>query len=326
VKKSEDGMIETSKITAHRAFQAARKVDGKIEPSHNRGAARSAFALICLLCALSWFQGLAALAAAVSFTPNPNTNGGNIIGRIPMTKLGNLKLPRGRAYFKSNELEVTAVPEFQFDRLLVLSGPILKCWSSIDGTNASINGIVYFQDGEWLKYIDESVPDKVITSNNVYTGQITGLKSGYLEVTVEGGQPPVKVAIADLQEVSSPRAYRFAVPVNAFLTVPQGQPFQGESADVSIKASSKIIALSAVKRDPLMQGDGDISKNKLIALWAGLSTVEALQFLPFAILEGPLRKDLVRQYHSRMEQSEIQSNTAATTSFQVSPRAPGAFP
>ncbi len=282
--------------------------------------------MTAVLVFLLWSQALSALAAAVSFSPNANTNGGNIIGRIPMTKLGSLKLPRGRAYFKSNELEVTAVPEYQFDRTLVLSGPILKCWSSIDGTVASVNGIVYFQDGDWLKYIDENVPDKVITANNVYTGQITGLKNGTLEITPEGSQTPVSVSIADLQDVSSPRAYRFAVPVNAFLAVPQGQPFEGESTDVSMRASSKIIAMSAVKRDPLMQGDGDVSKNKLIALWAGLTTVQALQFLPFAILEGPMRRDLVRQYHSRMQQSEIQSNTATTTLYQISPNAPGAVP
>jgi hypothetical protein len=325
-------MKQTCKITSHgTATGSACSLKGRGEIGDMRFEGRPAGVantlLSCLLSTLVWFHAGPALAAAVSFTPNPTTNGGNIVGRIPMTKIGNLKIPRGRAYFKSNELEVTAVPEYQFDRSLVLSGPILKCWSSIDGTKASINGIVYFQDGDWLKYIDESVPDKVITSNNVYTGQITGLKSGYLEVTVEGGQPPVKVPIADLQEVSSPRAYRFAVPVNAFLNVPQGQPFQGESADVSIKASSKIIALSAVKRDPLMQGDGDVSNGKLIALWAGLTTVQALQFLPFAILEGPLRQDLVRQYHSRIGQSQAQSNFAATSMYQVgSPNAPGAFP
>src|ERR1700677_3795417 len=100
-------MKETSKITAHRAFQTLWKTKRKTEPSRLSGLARRALtqALFSfLLCALVGFQGMPALAAAVSFTPNPNTNGGNIIGRIPMTKLGNLKLPRGRAYFKSNEL------------------------------------------------------------------------------------------------------------------------------------------------------------------------------------------------------------------------------
>jgi hypothetical protein len=270
---------------------------------------------------------LRASAAAVSFTPQPNLNGGAVIGRIPLANLGSLTLPRGRAYFKSNVVEVTAVPEYQFDREQVLSGPILKCWSSISGKNASINGIAYFQDGEWIKYIDEAAPDKVVTSSDVYTGMITAMKNGILEVTPDSGTPK-QIPIADVQQIISPRAYTFSLPVTAFLAVPQGQPISGDTTKVTMKPTSRVIALAAVKRDPLMRGDGDISSKKLTALWAGLSGVELAQFIPLAILEGPIRQEFVRQYHGRIAQSQQASNfqTLNGALYSNSNIAPGANP
>jgi hypothetical protein len=279
---------------------------------------------LSLCCAFASGQ---ARAAAVSFTPQPNLNGGAIVGRIPISKFGKLELPRGRAYFKANIVEVTAIPEWQFDRELVLSGPILKCWSAIDGKNATINGIAYFQDGEWLKYIDENSPDKVLTVNEVFTGQISAMKNGLLEVTSEAGTVH-QIPIASVEQIISPRAYTFSVPVTAFLSVPQGEPISGDAATVALKPTNKVIALSAVKRDPLMKGDGDIGVSKLTALWAGLSSVEILQFLPLAILEGPIRRQLVQQYHSRINQGQQYSNVVTDfgTNYQNSNRAPGANP
>jgi hypothetical protein len=269
----------------------------------------------------------AANASAISFTPQPKLNGGSIIGRIPLQKVGSITLPRGRAYFKANMLEITAVPEWQFDRQQVLSGPILKCWSSIEGKNASINGIAYFQEGDFLKYIDDNAPDKVVALDHVYSGQITAMKNGMLEVTSDSGTAQ-QIPIAQVQQIVSPRAYNFSVPVTAFLSVPPGEPIAGESTGASLKATSKVIALAAVKRDPIMKSDGDISNTKLTVLWAGLSTVEALQFLPLAILEGPVRRELVRQYHSRMNAEAQYTNFQSQHGllFQNSTLAPGANP
>lgn len=283
--------------------------------------------LVAILIAASALVAPAVNASAVSFTPQPKLNGGSIVGRIPLEKLGSIALPRGRAYFKANMLEVTAVPEWQFDRQQVLSGPILKCWSSVNGKNASINGIAYFQEGDFLKYIDDNAPDKVVALDNVYSGQITAMKNGMLEVTSDAGTVH-QIPIAQVEQVISPRAYTFSLPVTAFLSVPQGEPISGESTTVSLKPTSKVIALAAVKRDPLMKRDGDISNAKLTTLWAGLSTVEILQFLPLAILEGPVRRELVRQYHARINQGQQYSNIATDfgTNFQNSTIAPGASP
>lgn len=290
-----------------------------------QGGLRLATALLISMAAT--LNSGAALAAAVSFAPQPNLNGGAIIGRVPLTKLGNLSLPRGRAYFKSNMVEVTAVPEYQFDRQQVLSGPILKCWSTIAGNAASINGIAYFQDGDWLKYVDESAPDKIITADDTFTGQITAMKNGYLEITQTSGAVK-QIPIPSVEQIVSPRAYSFSIPVTAFLSVPQGQPISGETTSVTLKPTSRTIALAVVKRDPLLRGDGDISTKKLTALWAGISAVEILQFLPLVLLETKGRTQILRQYHDRTRQSQQDANFTSVTGalYQNSPLAPGANP
>jgi hypothetical protein len=95
-----------------------------------------------------------------------------------------------------------------------------------------------------------------------------------------------------------------------------------------MKPTSRVIALSAVKRDPLMRGDGDVSNKKLVALWAGLEGVQLAQFIPLAILEGPIRREYVQQYHSRIAQSQQFSNFQSVNSalYQNSNIAPGANP
>ncbi|MFK9842698.1 hypothetical protein ACJENN_26980, partial [Escherichia coli] len=62
--------------------------------------------MLALAVTAAQFNAAAVQAAAVSFTPQPNLNGGAVIGRIPLDKLGNLTLPRGRAYFKNNVVEI----------------------------------------------------------------------------------------------------------------------------------------------------------------------------------------------------------------------------
>jgi hypothetical protein len=287
-----------------------------------------------------------AFAASIKFTPQVNLNGGAIIGRIPIEKFDKLTLPRGRAYFKSNIVEITAIPEWQFDRQIVLSGPILKSWSAVQGNTATINGIAYFQDGDWLKYIDVNKPDQVVTTGDVFSGQITAMKSGFIEVTQDSGST-VQVKIADIQQIISPRAYKFSVPVtvysNSASTAPStssstsntstsnsaptpGVEISGESTIVNLKPTTSIIALHAMKKDPLLKGDGDLSKAQLTAIWAGISSVEVLQLLPLAILEGPVRRELVQQYHSRINQQGQFSNIQSQLGLQFpnSSIAPGA--
>lgn len=250
----------------------------------------------------------AAHALPVRFNPEANTNGGAIYGKVPLEKIGPLVLPRGRVNLKSHTIEVSAIPEFQFERQVILSGPILKCSTVYSGSLTYINGIAYFDSGDWLKYIDDSRADRIITDNQVYMGQITALKNGAIEITPTGGAP-VDIPLGNVRDVSSPRAYNFSIPVKTALTAPvSGVPVDGDAAYMTIKPSSQVLTMASVRRDPLMASDGDWSNRKLVAIGVGMAAVQAAQFIPLAITFGPQRNELARQYTGRFQQYYNQQN------------------
>jgi hypothetical protein len=263
--------------------------------------------IICALISLAMATNASGvLAANLTFTPQSNTNGGAIYGRVPLSKFGMLQLPRGRASFKAHMVEISAVAEYQFERQIVLSGPIIKCSCINNGKLSIVNGIAYFQDGDWLRYIDNSAPDKITTLSTTYEGQITALKKGFVEITT--GQLVTNVPTDQIVAVTSPRVYNFSMVVTPYLSVPQGEPISGETPMVSMKPSADVISLSVVKHDPLMAGDGDVSTKKLVLLGTFLAAVQITQFIPMAIVFGPLRNEQVQQYHSRMANWYSQEN------------------
>jgi len=274
-------------------------------------------------------NGTIALASNLRFTPQTNTNGGAIFGRVPLEKFGVLTLPRGRATFKSHSVEISAVAEYQFERQVVLSGPVLKCSCITNGAQSVVNGIAYFQDGDWLRYLDNAAVDKITTTTATYEGQITALKNGFVEITT--GQLVTNVPTDQILSVTSPRAYNFSMVVTPYLTAPAGEPLSGDTAVVSMRPTADVLSLSVVKRDPLMAGDGDISTKKLVVLGTFLTAAQLSQFIPMAIVFGPLRNQQVQQYHSRFANYYNQLNfqsayTAAGGQFPITRYAPGALP
>jgi hypothetical protein len=266
-------------------------------------------------------------AANLRFTPQPTINGGAIFGRIPLSKFGALTLPRGRATTLSHTVEISAVAEYQFERQTVLSGPIIKCSCVNNGKQSVVNGIAYFQDGDWLRYIDGSAPDKITTYNDTFSGQITALKNGFVEIT--SGSTVQNIPTDQIVSVTSPRAYNFSMAVTNYLAVPPGEPISGDTPLVSMKPSADVITLSVVKHDPLMAGDGDMSNKKLILLGTTLAAAQIAQFIPIAIVFGPLRNQQVQQYHSRMANYYAQENfqsffTSNGGVIPITPYAPGA--
>jgi hypothetical protein len=274
----------------------------------NHSAVQKLFKLFtCLTIAfIVMVNPAAVLASNLQFVPQPATNGGAIYGRIPLTKLGKLELPRGRATFKSHTVEISAVAEYQFERQVVLSGPVLKCSCINNGKQAVVSGIAYFQDGDWLRYIDNSEPDKITTYSTTYEGQITALKKGFVEITT--GQLVTNVPTDQIIGVKSPRAFTFTMAVSPYLSVPQGEPLSGETPSVAMMPSGNVLSLSVVKHDPLMAGDGDMSNKKLVVLGTALAAIQLTQLIPMAIVFGPLRNQQVQQYHSRMANYYAQEN------------------
>lgn len=286
-----------------------------------------AFALAILLL-ITLDANKLVMAANLKFVPQPDINGGAIYGKVPLQKLGKLQLPRGRANFKSHMVEISAVAEYQFERQIVLTGPIIKCSSSSVGNSTVVSGCAYFDDGEWLRYIDSKQSDKITTAQAVYEGSITALKNGFVEITA--GQLVTNVPSSEILNISSPRAYNFSMVVAPNLVAPSGQAFSGDTASVLVKPTADAISLNVVKYDPLMASDGDISTKKLVILGSVLGAVQIAQFLPMVYVFGAQRNHNVNQYHARFQDYYQQQNFLSDfyTSGQnipISPFNPGAI-
>ena len=127
------------------------------------------------------------------------------------------------------------------------------------------------------------------------------------------------------------RAYKFSVPVTVYSPTAPGAAnatteISGDSTSVNLKPTTSIVALKAMKKDPLMKGDGDLSNGQLVAIWAGLTAIQTAQLIPLAILEGPTRRELVRQYHTRINQQGQYTNVQSQLGllYPNSTIAPGA--
>jgi len=217
---------------------------------------------------------LSAVAAQLSFTPTTG-NFGTVSLKMPIQKIGSVEIPRGRIAIKGNTIEVTMIPEWMFDRQVALSGPVLRAVSSVTDSRSVVVGIAYFQEGPWLKYIDDpNRPDTVVTSNGTLTGKIVSADNDAITFEHDGKQE--SIPIANLHDVRSPRAYTFTIPASLAATVPAGSAYQAEATGFVLRPTSNSYKLAALKND-LAKESGDWSTSKIVLLGAAFTGMQLAQ-------------------------------------------------
>jgi hypothetical protein len=234
--------------------------------------------LVLLLSAQLVYCPLSALAAQVIYTPPSASGGGALVAKLPMDKLGSIALPHGRAAINGNDIELTIVPEYQFDRRTILNGFAFNTKITASEKQTLISGIAYFNDGEWLRYIDdEKAYDILQTDQGEVTGKITGFDNNELQVDMADGTHR-QIASASVSDIRSPRAFAFTVPITQAADfdklIAQGLPIETEAEQITMKPAEKIYHLAALKKDSDLQGDGDTSTAKLVFVSTALSLVE----------------------------------------------------
>jgi len=233
-----------------------------------------------------------ALAATVTFIPDGGANTGSIDTFIPVDKIGTMPLPRGRVVFRGNVIEVTMIPEWQFDRQVVLRGPVLDTTISADGGQAVLRGTVFFNEGTWLPYFDSSrVVEDVATKDGELHGRITAINATTVTLAAKDGAMH-QIPLRDITDIESPRAYTFKLPVVSPTVINPAQAFQASSTSLSFNSSDRPIRAAALKSQ-LAKGDGDWSTKRLVAIGTILSLVELGQLAP--VLAVPLGSNGLRR-------------------------------
>lgn len=225
---------------------------------------------------------LAASAGTINFSPDLSGKTGTVRGKIQLEKFGSAPIPRGRVSFTGDAIEVTTIPEWQFDRMTVLYGPVLRAEATIANGRAEIEGIAYFLEGDWLHYLAPSEPrETLLTASGELVGRVVTIANNQVEFLETTGQRQF-VPMSSIKQLYSPKACQFRIASPAPGAVP-GQPFQTEAYTIALRPTARMFHLAALKSDLRKQGDGDLTTGQLVAIGATINAVQVAQMLPCLI-------------------------------------------
>jgi len=161
------------------------------------------------------FLGMAstkALASTIVYTAPTKDTPGTLAGEIPLNKIGTILLPDGLLQFSNDELTIGAVPDWLFDRDVVLRGAIVRAELVPQQNISLLGGLVYFYSGQWLSSLGSlRAPDLIDTlSGEQIRGRILGRIGQAFAIKPESGGTQ-KVNFSDIKTISSPRAFTFKI-------------------------------------------------------------------------------------------------------------------
>jgi hypothetical protein len=226
------------------------------------------------------FQLLSATSCSanpITYTAPTNDQPGKFVGSAPLARVNRLLLPDGLAEFAGDELRVGAVPDWLFDREIVLKGPIIRAEVVKQPAATTVAGLVYFLDGSWLPNLGRTVAPDVITLKNgeVVRGHIPGRTGdAFVVQTVEGQSR--KVSFGDIATISSPRAFAFNIPVT-------GQPAGSNLTSLTFE-SSNMTMLPTLGGPLLASRKATVPVSTLPGAEVGISNTAIATFVALDIL------------------------------------------
>lgn len=230
---------------------------------------------------------LPAHAATMFFNPDPNSlTTGSVDVMLPVDNLSSVPVPRGRININGNLVELSMIPEWQFDREIVLHGRVLDTQIDTSGRQPIVRGVVMFTDGAWIEYFDDRRPDEtVISRTGTVSGRITEVEGN--DVTIETAGKAQTIPLANVIEIRSPRVFSFAIPTTPLQQMTAGQPFYSDARSIAMHATSRPFRVASLKRTITRQmDDGDLSTKQLVGIGTVLSLVQLGQMVP--VLAVPL--------------------------------------
>jgi len=241
-----------------------------------------------------------ASAAQLLFSPDGGTDGsGAIDTALPVSKISSVPVPRGSLVIHGDTAAIKTVPEWQFDPRTVLSGKVLDTRNSVQGSTTVITGVMFFDSGEWISYFDDKTAlESVETSDNhTFVGRISSIADGKIVVTQVNGVV-VGVPLNTVQQVRSPRAFAFSIPLTGLTPgVSFAQPLELDASRVAINQLGRNFRLAQLKSVVRHENlDGDVSSGKLVALGTFVSLANLAQLAP--LLAIPLAREPNLERHA----------------------------
>ncbi|MBP9090765.1 hypothetical protein KBI23_07010 [bacterium] len=220
------------------------------------------------------FSSLAALASPVEMK---QADGKPVQASLalPVASLGSMLLPDGQISVNGQLVEVGAVPEWLFDRHTVLTGTLIRLDLAAATTSARLDGLVYFNGGDYLNNLRRSRISETVEAadGNTYVGRISTITSTSLSIDTLPGQTRT-LALANVKNIVSPYCYRFSAPVSDVKLSP-------ENGTTVCDASSATFTLSQLAQS---QSQPALSSQPKARMFSGPS--QAALKLPKSTLAG----------------------------------------
>lgn len=195
-------------------------------------------------------SGLAALASAVEMKQSEGKPVQASLA-LPAASIGSMLLPEGQISVNGQFVEVGAVPEWLFDRHTVLTGTLIRLDLGAGTTSAStstrLDGLVYFNGGDWLKNLRRSRISETVEAadGNTYVGRISAVTPSTLSIDTLPGQTR-NLALANVKNIVSPYCYRFSAPASDVKLSPETGITVCDASTVTFALSQPLAALSTL--------------------------------------------------------------------------------
>jgi hypothetical protein len=245
---------------------------------------------VALSCLSAGIAATRASAVPLSYRPDVAHNSVTLDALIPVKRFMNIALPKGSVEFDMGAMSINLVPNWNFDRIPVLRGPVIRTEVTTNGKEAVIAGVALFTQGWWYnKYWTSGSRETIVTtSGQTIVGRITDFSRTTLTVASDGAAP-VTVNLSDIKELHSPRAYAFAMPAVAASDITPDTRWKADVQTVTLSPTVQTdnsLPVASMRRDPLLstKDEGDWSDKKMVVIGTALSLLEIAQFTPELVL------------------------------------------
>ncbi len=252
--------------------------------------------------------GSAALANSMSYIAPSGDQGGKFTGELPIAQIGPLALPDGIVKFSDDEMTVEAVPDWLFDRDVVLKGVIVRAEVAAQKDTSIVGGLVFFMDGQWLKNLGQKRTEDLITTikEEELHGRIVARAAQAFVFQPETGGTR-KVNFSDVKSIVSPRAFSFNIPTPTARLSPTDNSMSFDSNLIKMAPSvprARFAHRAAVPQSTLAGADTGIS-NRAIGTFIALDIISELA----PAITAPLVLSPYTQKHALKQISDALNNT-----------------
>lgn len=272
--------------------------------------------LLCSILQLS----LSAFAKTIEYMPAVADQPGKFTGDLPLRRIGSVLLPKGLVKFDGDEMKILAVPQWLFDRNVVLRGAIIRAEFAPQQAAGLMAGLVYFWDGLWLNSLSsDKVEEEIDTlDGSEYLGKVIGRIGTGLSMKLKDGTNK-NLDFTTIKTIISPRAFTFNVPASGVKIDPANGAMTFDATLINVAQTRivhKLIALNSVKvpKSNLPGTEPGISTKALALMFAMDVVVEmAPAIVVPLVLQKGTQKGALNKLRSSGNQALVNGNAPPPT-------------